>query len=139
MHEQLPLARQTIPVKEFSSPQQDELEKALGTPVSAYAYEFGSPDYSCFTSIHTIAEGVVKQMTEARVLENPGFQVVCQENFGNSNRIFSGGILFFGASSRELAEKSQPQFTWGVNSVLEGVGAHFRLAPFNPNLFGGGG
>lgn len=57
--------------------------------------------------------------------ENPGFKVKYHSNFSGGR--FSGGFLLFGASSRELAERNQDEFTLTINHALEQLDAGFRL------------
>jgi hypothetical protein len=128
MSETLSQPHDTIPTIAWTSPERrEQLEAYVGTPLGSHGYEFnGSDQYKRLLSVDTLAEGVITEMGK-EFSDNPSFRVFRHANFDNPGGTFSSGYLLFGASSREIAERYQPDFVQRVNFTLEGLESGFRL------------
>lgn len=119
----------TIPTRGWSDPSRREaFEQHFGTQVGEYGYEFDSSQYQKMGAVDLIADGVIAGLNEEYDKEaSARFRSVRHGKFDNPDGTFSGGVILFGASSRDDAERYQPEFERRVNDVLEALEANVRL------------
>lgn len=117
---------EVINTRGWSDPsRRDNFEKHFRTPLGAYAHEFGADQYSKICAIGVIAGGVTIELN--REFASAEFRSVCHQQFDSPDGSFSSGLLFLGASSRQLAERVQPYFTRRINDVLQNLQVPTRL------------
>jgi len=114
-----------IPTRGWSDPSRREaFEGHFGTPLGQYGYEFNGSQYARqVAAVMLIGDGVAAELNK----EGGDFRPVLREQFNNPDGTFSGGLILFGASSREAAERIQPEFERRINEALGALGANIRL------------
>lgn len=128
-----PQQYETIGTRGWSDPSRREaFEAHFGMALSSYAFEFGEEQYKKILAVDVIADGVVATMNEE--FEGANFRSIRNAQYNNPDGTFSGGVMLFGASSREHAEQGQGEFVWRVNRVLEDLEANVRLSDQTPDV-----
>lgn len=126
-----PKPHEIIPTRAWSDDsRRTAFEQHYKTPLGTHGYEFNASQHDQIMAVDVVANGVLAAMN--RDAPGLGFETAQHLTYDNSDGTFSGGVLLFGASTRELAERYQPDFEHRMNDVLAMLDANIRFSSNTP-------